>query len=944
MAKEFRPYYVLTGGVDGSLDSELVAGLEDFDASFVQTDGIFYSYHFDASATDAESSPMYIRPDDYSSAGVHVLQSIGCNNLVLQGGLTLGATGWVNATHVHLAANSGGQITEASISDLQAYIIDITGSPLSELSDTTITGIASGELLKWNGAAWINNTLVEAGVSATGHSHTESDISDLGTLTAMVADNLSVFAATTSAQLAGIISDETGTGAAVFGTSPTIITPTIASLANAQHDHLDAVGGGQITEAAISDLQSYYVPGGTDVAVTDGGTGRSTSTTAYGVICAGTTATGAHQTIAGIGTSGQVLTSNGAGALPTFQAAGGGGLGSNLSSTTNDILSDTGTIVLGGTGNTNNENLTFDFETTANEVAIGSGTGVTNFNFTGTIELEPTTSSTTGVIYKGANRFIHNFQHPTGDTAVPDGNNLFIGINAGNFTMGSTATQTYHGSYNIAEGANALQANTTGYSNVAQGDYTLYANTTGYQDIAQGANALRFNTTGYRNVAQGANALRFNTTGYRNVAQGYNAGRYYNGTTGDNTTSDDCTIIGASASVSADGVQRETVIGNNAIGKGTDTAIIGEEGVNDYVYLSGGMIVNEGGGDLDSRIEGSTETNLFYVDAGNDRVGIGTAAPSTVFHVDSNAVDTTAIITIENTGGNFQVFRDDASPETVISGSIGDLCVDTTGGGIYIKKTGAASTAGWMLVNPPTFKSYTIADPGTAGTYYLAGYYEAPAADSTLTIGGTVTQTLGAANVPYAAHAFCVASGAGGTDLVLTVSGTSITDGGTRTPADSEVIVADTDAASTDEYFETTKKWLGQVTYTLTGAAGAFTFNYGFAKYEDFGNRDFSVTDIENVGVAGANSTANIELLHHSPTGWTYSAAAFSPGGTVIIDMNTVHNTEIDIDNDIPFAFKHTGLSTSVSGSGMEGVILKITTGSNNAISYMDAHIGVMLK
>jgi hypothetical protein len=38
---------------------------------------------------------------------------------------------------------------------------------------------------------------------------------------------LSQFAATTSAQLAGVISDETGTGSLVFGTSPTLANPTI---------------------------------------------------------------------------------------------------------------------------------------------------------------------------------------------------------------------------------------------------------------------------------------------------------------------------------------------------------------------------------------------------------------------------------------------------------------------------------------------------------------------------------------------------------------------------------------------------------------------------------------------------------------------------------------------------------------------------------------------
>lgn len=62
----------------------------------------------------------------------------------------------------------------------------------------------------------------------------------------------------------------------------------------------------------------YYIVGGTDVAVADGGTGRS-SHTAYAVLCGGTATTAAQQSIASVGSSGQVLTSNGAGALPTFQ-------------------------------------------------------------------------------------------------------------------------------------------------------------------------------------------------------------------------------------------------------------------------------------------------------------------------------------------------------------------------------------------------------------------------------------------------------------------------------------------------------------------------------------------------------------------------------------------------------------------------------------------------
>lgn len=61
------------------------------------------------------------------------------------------------------------------------------------------------------------------------------------------------------------------------------------------------------------------------VVVADGGTGR-TSNTAYTVMCAGTTSTGALQNVSGVGTSGQVLTSNGASSLPTWQDASSGSI------------------------------------------------------------------------------------------------------------------------------------------------------------------------------------------------------------------------------------------------------------------------------------------------------------------------------------------------------------------------------------------------------------------------------------------------------------------------------------------------------------------------------------------------------------------------------------------------------------------------------------------
>jgi len=81
-----------------------------------------------------------------------------------------------------------------------------------------------------------------------------------------------------------------------------------------------ANGGTGTTSTTFTNLTTNVT--GT-LPVTNGGTGVATLTTAYGVLAAGTTATGALQNI-GTGTSAQVLTSNGSGALPTFQTASSG--------------------------------------------------------------------------------------------------------------------------------------------------------------------------------------------------------------------------------------------------------------------------------------------------------------------------------------------------------------------------------------------------------------------------------------------------------------------------------------------------------------------------------------------------------------------------------------------------------------------------------------------
>ena len=58
------------------------------------------------------------------------------------------------------------------------------------------------------------------------------------------------------------------------------------------------------------------------------------------------------------------------------------------------------------------------------------------------------------------------------------------------------------------------------------------------------------------------------------------------------------------------------------------------------------IVINEDSQDMDFRIEGNGEVNLLYIDAGNDRIGIGTATPSTSFEIQDGLTTTGAVLTL----------------------------------------------------------------------------------------------------------------------------------------------------------------------------------------------------------------------------------------------------------------------------------------------------------
>ena len=116
----------------------------------------------------------------------------------------------------------------------------------------------------------------------------------------------------------------------------------------------------------------------------------------------------------------------------------------------------------------------------------------------------------------------------------------------------------------------------------------------------------------------------------------------------------------------------------------------------------------------------------------------------------------------------------------------------------------------------------------------------------------------------------------------------------------------------------------------------------GYAKYTDFGNRAFTLINASCEFHGGANeSNLGIRYLKHDADNWTYSAAAFVPGGTVIASMDTDYGVNDEFDNGEYGSFKPAGLSVAIDGADSEGVVIEVSTAVNNSIHNIDCHVGV---
>jgi hypothetical protein len=122
--------------------------------------------------------------------------------------------------------------------------------------------------------------------------------------------------------------------------------PTTGVTVAAGESALIAWNGSDFVVISRSALDLSNVTG--TLSVSHGGSGQS-SFTAYGVLVSGTTSTGAFQQVSGTGTSGQVLTSSGAGSLPSWQNTAAGGYNTQIQYNNGTTLGGVANLTWDGT-------------------------------------------------------------------------------------------------------------------------------------------------------------------------------------------------------------------------------------------------------------------------------------------------------------------------------------------------------------------------------------------------------------------------------------------------------------------------------------------------------------------------------------------------------------------------------------------------------------------
>ena len=300
------------------------------------------------------------------------------------------------------------------------------------------------------------------------------------------------------------------------------------------------------------------------------------------------------------------------------------------------------------------------------------------------------------------------------------------------------------GSENCAFGHGALNSNTEGYKSVGVGLGALGANTTGNFNIGVGESALGANTTGSNNVGVGNSALYSNTTGSNKTAIGYGAGYYRGSGVSTLTTGTGGIYIGYQARGSTLAQTNEIVIGVDALGLGSNTAVIGatlqsSATIYGLLNLPGGLSTT--GATFTGNISAPNIVSSFNGVTGAV-TGVGTAVAGTGISVSG----ATGAVTITNIG--VRTFNGATGAVTGVS-SFNGLTGAVSGVGSIVAGTGISISGPTGAVTVNSTYVPALATTGVTGvaSFNSADFAVSGAGDVTIKAAGVGNAQLENPNI-----------------------------------------------------------------------------------------------------------------------------------------------------------------------------------------------------
>ena len=446
-------------------------------------------------------------PDALAADTVYTLPAAyGSNGQILSTNAS-GVLSWTSAS-VGTVTNVAALTLGTTGTDLASSVATSTSTPVITLNVPTASSSNRGAL---SAADWSTFNGKQSALSGTG----------------FVKSTAGAISYDTSAYLttAGIAADSAKLGGVVAASyallsSPSFTTPSLGVATGTSFNSITGL-------ASVAPPMDGTAAVGTSTLTARQDHVHPTDTTKENALTFSSPLSRATNTIS-LGTVGVASGGTGATTAPAaLSALGGAAKGANSDITSLSNLTTALTTAQGGTGlaasGSSGNVLTSDGSKWVSQAAGGgspwtTGTDIKNSN-SGYVEIArnlvlPYSSSgavSAVQVRSGVETtvpFLHAYNpYPNGVA----GWNIFLGYNAGNFSM------TTNASGNVGIGANALSA----LVGTNSGEGSL--------NVAVGTEALKSLASGYHNIALGGSALYANTAGTDNIAIGYMAGRYTTG-------------------------------------------------------------------------------------------------------------------------------------------------------------------------------------------------------------------------------------------------------------------------------------------------------------------------------------------------------------------------------------------------------------------------------